>query len=213
MATLASMFNQELSYVSSCLNANKLTVHHDRSKFIIPHTRRKQVNPLELNIFINHTPIAQVQKRKFLRIIIHENLSWKPHITTVCDKVTKGIGIFSKSRRYLPLVTLKTLCNYVLLPYINYCNLIWLSTYASYLKPLHLLQKIAIRLIRIITFSPPQTRSKPLFSKLNILSFHSLYEFHVSCFIFSHFDGLLPSFLFSLVHLNRDFPDYLFQLT
>ena len=107
MATLASMFNQELSYVSSCLNANKRTVHHDKSKFIIPHTRRKQVNPLELNIFINHTPIAQVQKRKFLRIIIHENLSWKPHITTFCYKVTKGIGIFSKSRRYLPLVTLR----------------------------------------------------------------------------------------------------------
>ena len=109
--------------------------------------------------------------------MIHENLSWKPHIITVCDKVVEGIGIFSKSRLYLPPVTLKTLC--------NYCNLIWASLYASYLKPLYLLQKIAIR---IITFSPPRTRSKPLFSKLNILSFHSLYKFHVSCCVFSHFN-------------------------
>jgi len=86
LATLASTFNQELSYVSSWFNASKLTVNPDKSKFIIFRPRRKQINPLELNIFINHTPIALVQGKKFLAIIIHENISWKPHITTVCDK-------------------------------------------------------------------------------------------------------------------------------
>ena len=111
----------------------------------------------------------------------------------------------SKSRRYLPSVTLKTLYNSLFLPYINYCNLIWASTYASYLEPLHLLQKKAIR---IITFSPPRTRSKPLFSKLNILSLHSRYKFHVSCFVFSHFNHLLPASLSSLIHFNCDFHDY-----
>ena len=83
---------------------------------------------------------------------------------------------------------------------------IWASTYASNLEPLYLLQKKAIR---IITFSPPRTRSKPLFSKLNILSLHSLYKFHVSCFVFSHFNRLLPASLSSLLHFNRDFHDSL----
>ena len=59
------------------------------------------------------------------------------------------------------------------------------------------------------TFSPPWTRSKPLFSKLEILSLHSLYKFHVSCFVFSHFNRLLPASLSSLLHFNRDFHDYL----
>ena len=112
----------------------------------------------------------------------------------------------SKSRRYLPSVTLKTLYNSLFLPYINYCNLIWASTYASYLEPLYILQKKAIR---IITFSPPRTCSKPLFSELNILSLHSLNKFHVSCFVFSHFNHLLPASLSSLLHFNRDFHDYL----
>ena len=189
------MVNQELSHVSSWFNANKLTVHPDKSKFIIFHPRRKQINPSELNILINNTPIARVQEHKFLGIIIHENLSWKPHITSICDKVAKVIGILSKSRRYLPSVTLKTLYNSLFLPYINYCNLIWASTYASYLEPLYLLQTKAIR---IITFYPPRTRSKPpLFSKLNILSLHSLYN------------RLLPVSLSSLLHFNCDFCDYL----
>ena len=92
------MSNQELSHVSSWFNANKLTVHPDKSKFIIFHPRRKQINPSEFYILINNTPIAQVQEHKFLGIIIHENLSWKPHITSICDKVAKVIGILSKSR-------------------------------------------------------------------------------------------------------------------
>ena len=75
------------------------------------------------------------QEHKFLGLIIHENLSWKPRITSICDKVAKVIGILSKSRRYLPSVTLKTLYYSFFLPYINYCSLTWASTYASYLEP------------------------------------------------------------------------------
>ena len=84
-------------------------------------------------------------------------------------------------------ITFKTLYNSLFLPYINYFNLIWASTYASYLEPLYLLQKKAIR---IITFTPPRT---PLFSNLNILSLHSLYKVHVFCFVFSHFK-VIPLF-------------------
>ena len=35
------------------------------------------------------------QERKFLGKIIYENLSWKPRITSICDKVAKIIGILS----------------------------------------------------------------------------------------------------------------------
>ena len=96
LATLTRMVNQELSHVSSWFNAKKLTVHPDKSKFIIFHPRRKQINPSELNILINNTPIARVQEHKFLGIIIHENLSWKPHITSICDKVAKVIRILAQ---------------------------------------------------------------------------------------------------------------------
>ena len=131
-----------------------------------------------------------MQEDKFLGIIIHENLSWKPHISAVCDKVSKVIGVLCKSRRYLPLNTLKTLYNSLFLPYINYCSLIWASTYASYLKPLYVLQKKAVR---VITFSPPRTSSKPLFSKHNVLSLYSICH-NIACFVFSHFNSLLLLF-------------------
>ena len=48
-----------------------------------------------------------------------------------------------------------------------------------------------------------------LVSKLFILSLHSLYKFHVSCFVFSHFNSLLPASLSLLLHFNCYFHDYL----
>ena len=78
---------------------------------------------------LNNSPFTRVQGDKFLGIIIHENLSWKPHISVVCDKVSKVIGVLCKARLYLLLDTLKTLCNALFVPYINYyCTLIWAST-------------------------------------------------------------------------------------
>ena len=66
LTTLTRMVNQELSHVPSWFNANKLTVHPDKSKFTIFHPRRKQINPSELNNLINNTPTARVQEHKFL---------------------------------------------------------------------------------------------------------------------------------------------------
>ena len=91
--------------------------------------------------------------------------------------------------------TLKTLYNSLLLPYINYCNLIWASTYASYIKLLYVLQKKAVR---IITFSPPRTSSQPFLSKHNFF-----------VFLFSHFNSLLPSPVSSILHFNFEYHDYM----
>ena len=48
-----------------------------------------------------------------------------------------------------------------------------------------------------------------LVSKLFIISLHSLYKFHVSCFVFSHFNSLPPASLSLLLHFNREFHDNL----
>ena len=193
LPTLVTIPNVELAHVSSWFNANKLTFQPDKSKFIIFHLRRKQINLSDIHNSINSSPITRVQEDKFLGIIIHDSLSWKPHISVVCDKVSKVIGALCKASRYLPLDTLKTLYDALFVPYINYCTLIWASTYASYLEPLYVLQKTAIH---IITFSPSRTPSKPHFSKNNLLSLHSISKFHVACFVFSHFNNILTVLLF-----------------
>ena len=136
----------------------------------------------------------------------NENLSWKTHITTVCAKASKVICIICKARQYLASNTLSTLYNSLLLPYLNYCNLIWACTHVSHLEPLLLLQKKAVR---IITFSSPRSHTKPLFSKLNTLPMNAIFKFQISCFVFSHITNLLPLSLSSLFQFNFAYHDHL----
>ena len=199
ITTLTNTVNNELKHVSSWFSANKLTLHPDKTKYIIFHPSRKKMDLTNCKIKINTTTISRVQSAKFLGVIIHQNLSWKPHIEMICSKTSKVIGLICKARQYLHSNTLKTLYNSLFLPYVNYCNLIWASTYNTHINPLLLLQKKAIR---IITFSPPRTHTKPIFQKLNILPIFSLYKFQISAFVFSHINKLLPSALSSLFQFN-----------
>ena len=71
LATLATILNVELARVSSWFNANKLTVHPDKSKFIIFHQRRKQINHSDINISVNNSPITRVHAGR--------QISWNYH--------------------------------------------------------------------------------------------------------------------------------------
>ena len=62
LPSLVSILNVELARVSSWFNANKLTVHPDKSKFIIFHPRCKKINLSDIHISINNSPITRVQE-------------------------------------------------------------------------------------------------------------------------------------------------------
>jgi hypothetical protein len=97
---------------------------------------------------------------KFLGIFINENISWKHHIDHVCNKISKSIGINSRSRFVLSTRTKLSLYYTLIYPYISYCNIVWSSTYATSLNLIWLLQK---RAVRVMTNSEYQAHSAPLF--------------------------------------------------
>ena len=66
--------------------ANKLTLHHDKTKLIIFHPSRKKINSSNLTICVDNSTIESVDHAKFLAII-HKNLLWQPHIKAVLSKI------------------------------------------------------------------------------------------------------------------------------
>ena len=137
---------------------------------------------------------------------LHQNLSWQAHIKAISSKIAKSTGIIIKSRQFFLSNTLCTLYNSLILPYLQYCSIIWASTYSSHLQPLFRLQKKALR---IITHSPPGAHTYSLFNKFKILNIFNVYKYRVSCFVFLHMQKLLPSPLSSLFVLNSDCHQYL----
>ena len=89
-----------------------------------------------------------------------------PHDFNVCyisKTVSRNTGVLSKLRFFLPATSMHLLYNSLILPYLNYCNIVWAHTSNSKLNALFVIQK---RAIRICTFSHFRDHSAPLFARL-----------------------------------------------
>ena len=62
---------------------------------------------------------------KFLGAILDEKLTFKEHIEYVAKKLSIGIGFLYRAREALNYKQLTLLYNAILVPHINYCNLVW----------------------------------------------------------------------------------------
>ena len=117
--------NHELSFVANWFKGNKLTLHPDKTKFILFHSARKKINLDGLSISIDKNSINRVE-HKILSVIIHQNLSWQAHMEAISSKIAKSTGIIIKSRQSFHSNTLCTLYNSLKLPYLQYCSINYL---------------------------------------------------------------------------------------
>ena len=73
-----------------------------------------------VSLQIDGEPIAGVFKSKFLGAIIDNKLSSKEHISFVCRKVARGIGVIINARKVLRSESLKCLHYSFIHPYMIY---------------------------------------------------------------------------------------------
>ena len=112
------------------------------------------------------------------------------HINYIENKIAKNVGIIKRVRYLLSEKTLNTLYNTLVLPYINYCNIIWANNKPTRLQPLLLLQK---RCMRVITNSPYSSHSSPLFAKLNQLTITDINKVLIATFMYRYHSHCLPN--------------------
>ena len=108
-----------------------------------------------INIKIDDQNISETKSSKFLGVCIDISLNWKTHISYIAGKISRGIGIILKNRKYLNEDSLLTLyyCYYIIYAFLIYCNYIWGDIYKTNLSNLQMLQN---RVLRIITDSKPR---------------------------------------------------------
>ena len=201
---LIELLNQEISKFSQWLITNRLSLNLDKTKFILFKPRQKKVS-VKFRVLINNREIEQVEETVFLGIILDEHLSWRSHGAHVANKISKSIGIIRKSRFYLQKTSLRTLYFSMVYPYLQYCNLVWASTYPTNLSRLVILQK---RIIRIINNSDYSAHTNPIFKKHFILKFQDIQKLQMSQFMFSYRNNSLPNKFQGMFILNTQIHNY-----
>ena len=141
------------------------------------------------NLTINGSQIAQVKKAKFLGVIIDDKLNWSDHTKYVTKKISKGIGIIIKARRYFNQKTLINLYNTMVLPFMSYCIQIWGKAASTHLGKILILQK---KIVRIISGVPPRTHTQPLFDELKLMTIYQTYDYYIGVFMYKLYHEQLP---------------------
>ena len=164
-----SKMNQQLMLIDDWFAANKLSLNIGKTMFTLFCSTTVEENlPLKLpDLQIGGKLLSRSRYTKFLGVLIDENLTWNKQIHTLESKISSQIGIISQARRFINNDAMKLLYHAFVSPYLNYGNIVWGSVPKPKLKKLHNLQK---RAIRIVTYSPRYTHSRPLLVSRRILN-------------------------------------------
>ena len=155
---------------------------------------------------MNNREIEQVKETVCLGVIWDENLNWRSHVAHVVNTISNSIGIiWRKSRFYLKNESLRILYFTMIYPYLQYCNLVWASTYPSNLSRLVILQK---KVIRIINKSDFNAYTSPIFKALHLFKFQDIRNLQISQFMFSISNNNLPIDFQDMFTLNNQTHSY-----
>ena len=188
------IINLKAKKITDWLNANKLTLYIDKSKFLIFCKPQKKVSPPKL--LLNNKQIECVNNFTFLGLTLDKSLNWKSHTNNIASKISRTLGVINSLKFIVPRKTLLVIYNSLILPHLNYCILIW----GHQNKRLYKLQKKAVR---IVTNSPLYSHSDAFFKNLGILKITDIVRLTQLKFYYKYKANLLPKY-FSYFQLTTD---------
>jgi hypothetical protein len=195
--------NKEVDLISKWFQMNKLSLNVSKTNFVLFKSPKKSYNNNQIlnQILINGLPIKQVHSAKFLGVYVDEHLSWSDHVDTVKEKISKTCGILSKLKYRLPQCALINIYNSLILPYLNYCAIVWANCSQYKLNSILILQKRAVRNLCHLKYL---AHTAPYFKSLKLLKIFDIYTLQVCQFMFKVTYNLLPPSFIENYKTNSD---------
>ena len=133
--------------------------------------------------------INRVTTSKFLGVILHENLSWKPHMDAVLKRLRISLGVVRKILSYLNRNALTVLYHSMFNCHISYC----VTTRCFANKTVILdLQRSANKFIRPINGLKFRDSVKQVMRQSHLSSVEETSEFEKACFMKRYSKSLWP---------------------
>ena len=167
--------NEQLTQFYEWTLANRLSLNLDKTCILSVSNNNNPTNTPA--VILNNETLHFVDNTKFLGVLLEHNLYCQKHISYICSKISKSLGILYKLQEFLPVTSLIGLYYTFVYPYLIYCIPVWGSTTENHLYPLIVLQK---RIIRIINKKPFLYHTNDLFFENEILKIHEIYKFRTA---------------------------------
>ncbi len=167
----------ELAVVSEWLKANRLTLNTKKTKFVVFGSRHRLRQVPVLNLSINGEKLEQVEHMKYLGVILDNYLTFDQHVEYIHGKAVKKLGIVRKAREFLDRGTSVKLYQSLVLPHMDYCDIVYSCTSEANLQKLQKIQNCACR---ILLRCDRRAHVKEMHKHLNFLDLKQRRELHLS---------------------------------
>ena len=121
--------------------------------------------------------------------------------------MARSLGVIRKISNLINEKCLLTLYYSLIYPHLTYCNIVWGSTYDSYLHSIYLLQK---RFVRTATHSKRLDHSAPLFNRLKLFNIFQINTYQICTFIYKikYIPNSIPKHFCNYFQTNSQIHNY-----
>ena len=96
---------------------------------------------------MNDVPLSLVPSVKYLGIQISRDLSWSTHVTSLCVRARKLIGLmYRRFYKYTSTQTLLQLYKALIRPHLEYCSIVWDPLFIKDKEALEKVQRFGLRM-------------------------------------------------------------------
>ena len=193
LKTLRINLNKDLKLLHEWLCANRLSLNEGKTEFIVFRPPRCNIG-VRITLTLNHTKLFESSKVKYLGIILDNKLNWKPHITELCKKLSRAVGLLYKIGHFCPPPVLRSLYFSLFNSHLSYGLSVWGNANDVFIKKIKSLQKRAVTAI-----ASPSGRdySERLFFEFKILQFDDNLQYQLSSLMWDYDHNVLPTSLSS----------------
>lgn len=184
--------NQQLVHINNWFLANRLTANRTKaSTYMLTLGKRNTPHPSNFSLKMGEVTLNEVDEVKYLGVIFDNKFNWRKHISYLCTKLSKSVGILSKLRYYTNVPTLLQVYDSLIKSHKCYALINWGSAGVTALNPLKVLQN---RAIRFITRSGRYQRLDLDYINLRILKLEDIYQHSLGKFMYQYYRNCLPSY-------------------
>lgn len=138
---------EDIATIEAWSNDNYLTLNSEKCKWMVISRKRSPPMPAH-SLTLNGQALQQVDSYKYLGVLLSRDLSWSPHIDSVCSKARKILGLLYR-RLFTSCSPTSTLQLYrsLVRPHLEYACQVWSPHTAKAIGNLEGVQKFALKMV------------------------------------------------------------------
>ncbi len=178
----------DLNNIQNWLLSNKLCLNVKKCKVLKICTPQHRTRNDPLYISLNNEQLEEVNEYKYLGFWLDSTLSFNCHIDKIVKKANQRLGLIKQSFKFLGRHNTLVLYKSLVLPAIDYGDLLYHQASARSLQSLQVVQN---KFARVLLKCDRYTPSIDMHNELRIMKLDRRRHFHLSVFVFKSVKGLV----------------------